>query len=162
MSNTLPGVFYSCSAEKNTRHYCLGGLKTLKSSPRRKTYINRTGIISPFQKYLQTNGLPLLPINDFFKKLILNLKKVWFLWDIVKFEGQTDLETTSDDQIYVEHFFLTYPRPKIFKIEWFEPKIWQKYWQCKCHKKYVFWEMQHFFLSVTITLCLLLYYTIQN
>ena len=56
-------------------HCVLRRLKTLKSSPRRKTYINRTGIMSTFQKYLQPNGLWKLPISDFFKKLILNLQK---------------------------------------------------------------------------------------
>ena len=57
------------------------------SSPKRKTYINRTGIISPFQKYLQTNGLPSLPINDFFKKLILNPKKILIFGRNLKFWG---------------------------------------------------------------------------
>ena len=75
-------------SDTNVRlHYVLGGLKTLKSSPRRKTYINRTWIISPFQKYLQTNGLPLLPINDFFKKLILNLKKILNFGQNLEFWG---------------------------------------------------------------------------
>ena len=100
------------------------------------------------------------PISDFKKKLILNLKKSWCLADIRNFEVAIDLNTTNDDYIYVEHFFLTYPGPKILKIEWFEPKIWPKYWQCICPKNHVFLENAKYFLSVIITLFLLLYYTV--
>ena len=118
-------------------HYVLGGLKILMSPP-----LAEISIV--FQKYLQTNGLLMLPINDFFKKLILNPKEILiFGWNLKFWVRNWPLNQKwwlEICRLLSSHLF----RAKNFQ-DWV---IWTKvmtrnYCECKCRHFTETWFLQH-------------------